>query len=243
MAKPSLRWASLARWHSPQILRWVIPTNLYPRFQIFQLGSGQIATKTTSAIPDGNVCFDAPSPPVQHRRQPIASILGCNLPTIETMEVLMEEYFTSVHWFSLVIYEPKFRAQLNSVADGFADPSQKSFLFLLSIVLAMATWYRSHRLSQESQEDWLFWKSTLLRNIESHMIDLMDQTSLAAVQTCILAGSYYVYHGRPNLSFALLGVTLRTAQAIGLHRDPQRGSFEDREERKRTWWTIYTWDR
>lgn len=202
-----------------------------------------MATKTTSAIPDGNVCLDAPSPPRQQHRRPIASILGCNLPAIGTMRVLMEEYFASIHWFSLVIYEPKFRAQFNSIVDGFADPSQKSFLFLLSIVLAMAAWYRSNRHEREPEEDWLSWKSSLLGNIELHMIDLMDQTSLAAVQTCVLAGSYYVYHGRPNLSLSLLGVTLRTAQAIGLHRDPQRGDFEDREERKRTWWTIYTWDR
>jgi hypothetical protein len=107
----------------------------------------------------------------------------------------------------------------------------------------MAAWYRSHRHEREPEEDWLSWKSSLLGNIESHIIDLMDQTSLAAVQTCVLAGSFYVYHGRPNLSLSLLGVTLRTAQAIGLHRDPQRGDFGDREERKRTWWTIYTWDR
>ncbi|RDI81939.1 hypothetical protein Vi05172_g8126 [Venturia inaequalis] len=211
--------------------------------KIFQLGNGRLATKTTSAIPDGNLSLDVPSPPKQQYRKAIASILGCNLPSMSIMKMLVEEYFASIHWFSLVIYEPKFRAQFSSIADGLADPSQKGFLFLLSIVLAMAAWYRSNRFEGESKDEWLNWKNALLANIESHMIELMDQTSLSAVQTFILAGSYYVYHGRPNLSLSLLGVTLRTAQAIGLHRDPQRGSFEDREERKRTWWTIYTWDR
>lgn len=211
--------------------------------KIFQLGNGKLATKTTSAIPDGNLSLDITSPPKQHHRKPIASILGCGLPPADTMKLLVEDYFASIHWFSLVIYEPKFRLQLTSIADGLADPSQKGFLFLLSIVLAMAAWYRSNRFEGESKDEWLNWKNALLANIESHIVELMDQTSLAAVQTFILAGSYYVYHGRPNLSLSLLGVTLRTAQAIGLHRDPQRGSFEDREERKRTWWTIYTWDR
>jgi hypothetical protein len=176
----------------------------------------------------------------------INSILGCTFPANEVIDTLLEEYFTSVHWFSLVIYEPKFRTQLKSIEDGLAHHSQKGFLLLLSTVLTMAAWYRAQRNTQDQQhpgEDWTFWKSKLLKNTESQMFDLMDQTSLAAVQTCTLLGSYYVYHGRPNLSFALLGATLKTAQAIGLHRDFFRGEFDDQEERKRIWWTIYTWDR
>ncbi|KAF0322132.1 C6 transcription factor [Colletotrichum asianum] len=72
---------------------------------------------------------------------------------------------------------------------------------------------------------------------------VMDQRSLAAVQTLILLGSHHVYHGRPNLSFALLGATIKMSHALGLHRRQKDGSFDDIEERKRVWWTIYTWDR
>jgi hypothetical protein len=161
------------------------------------------------------------------------------------MKVLLEEYFESVHWFSLVIYEPKFRVQFESITDGFAADSQKGFLLLLGTILGIAAWYRSkkNRSSHGAEEDWESWKTTLLKNTEAQMFELMDQTSLAAVQTSILLGSYHVYHGRPNLSFALLGATIKTAQAIGLHREPSRGGFDDFEERKRVWWTIYTWDR
>jgi hypothetical protein len=63
------------------------------------------------------------------------------------------------------------------------------------------------------------------------------------VQTCILLGSHHVYHGRPSLSFALLGATIKISNAIGLHRGHARGSPGDVQERKRVWWTIYTWDR
>jgi hypothetical protein len=71
----------------------------------------------------------------------------------------------------------------------------------------------------------------------------MDDVSISSVQACILLGSYYVYHGKPNLSFALLGATIKTAQAQALHREPLRGDADSVEERKRVWWTIYTWDR
>ncbi|KAF9774825.1 hypothetical protein IL306_007129 [Fusarium sp. DS 682] len=71
----------------------------------------------------------------------------------------------------------------------------------------------------------------------------MDQHSIAAVQTLILLGSHHVYHGRPNLSFALLGATIKISHAMGLHRNLARECVDDVEERKRVWWTIYTWDR
>ena len=82
-----------------------------------------------------------------------------------------------------------------------------------------------------------------MENSESQIVEIMNQNSITAVQTFILLGSFYVYHGRPNLSFSLLGATVRAAQAAGLHRELAHGSQADREEKKRVWWTIYTWDR
>ena len=71
----------------------------------------------------------------------------------------------------------------------------------------------------------------------------MNQNSITAIQVMILLGSFYVYHGRPNLSFSLLGATVKAAQAMGLHREATHASLPDLEEKKRVWWTIYTWDR
>lgn len=212
--------------------------------RIFLLGKGSILNRSTSAIPDGSVDIDAPFEAQVHQRHAIASILGCDLPSTATMESLLEEYFSSVHWFSLIIYEPKFRKQLGTIADGFAHDSQKGFLVLLATVLGVAAWYRSLRINAISPEaTWDTWKSKLLDHTESVVFELMDQTSLAAVQTFILLGSYNVYHGKPNSAFTLLGATIKAAQALGLHREWTRGGFDDVEERKRVWWTIYTWDR
>jgi hypothetical protein len=162
------------------------------------------------------------------------------------MDNLVEEYFNSVHWFTLVIYEPKFRAQLQSIADGFAYPSQKGFLLLLSVVLALGAQYGAYQKASSTQNfttDCLSLMNTFFKNLESQLVYLMDQSSLPSVQACTLLGSYYVYHGKPKLSLALLGATIRMAQAIGLHREPGSESTEDYEERKRAWWTLYTWDR
>ncbi|KAJ4989316.1 C6 transcription factor [Stagonosporopsis vannaccii] len=215
--------------------------------RIYQLGNQASLNRTTSAFPGGDIHARNIGPrPDRAQRQPVASIIGYPLPRLELMQALLEEYFDTVHWFSLVIYEPKFRSAFESVQDGFAFPSQKPFLALLSTVLGMAAWYKFHKTSLEAQnanEDWRSWSFTLLQGPEKCLTELMDQTSIVSVQVCILLGSYLVYHGKPNLSFALLGATIRTAQAIGLHRKPLRGNPASIEERKRVWWTIYTWDR
>lgn len=215
--------------------------------RIYQLGSKPSFTRTTSAIPGGDL-YDR-SPTVRSnraQRRPVVSILGYALPSVQVMRTLLEEYFDSVHWFSVVIYEPKFRPKFESIQDGQAFPSQKGFLLLLSTVVAMGAWYKSHRSTSDPEfpdENWLGWSSTLIQGVGSQLMELMDQASVASVQTCILLGSYHLYHGKPNLSFSLLGATIRTAQALGLHRQPLRGDIDIIEERKRVWWTIYTWDR
>lgn len=162
------------------------------------------------------------------------------------MCTLLEEYFISVHWFSLVIYEPIFRSKFDAIKDGYAEPGEKPFLALLSTILGMAAWYLSQKAETESGRSNDFWRKRsqeLIKNAELEIVDLMDQNSLSSVQTLILLGSYYVYHGRPNLSFSLLGATIRAAQAMGLHRELSDSTFDETEQRKRVWWTIYTWDR
>jgi hypothetical protein len=75
------------------------------------------------------------------------------------------------------------------------------------------------------------------------MVELLDQSSMTAVQTMVLLGTFYVYHGKPNLSFSLLGATVKSAHAARLHKSSGISSKDETEERKRVWWTIYTWDR
>jgi len=214
--------------------------------KICELGSQHIDERTTSAIPGYRASTSAPITysATTGQRLPISSILGQPLPPMKLVDGLLEDYFDSVHWFSLVIYEAKFRRKLASIADGFAYPSQRPFLILLTVMLGMAAWYGSQRGGMElADNDWRKWSADLVKNVEANLVELMDQPSITAAQTFILLGSYHVYHGRPNLSFSLLGATIKMSQALGMHREPLRGNFEDIEERKRVWWTIYTWDR
>lgn len=117
------------------------------------------------------------------------------------------------------------------------------------MVLAMACHY-GHGFVDASVNEELDLHSTrreYLRVVRRDFMDLLDEDTLEFVQICTLLGSYWLYWGKPKSAFGLLGAATRAAQAIYLHR--QTGSrFPHQnphavEERKRVWWTIYTWDR
>jgi hypothetical protein len=207
--------------------------------------------RATFAIPGGG-CRDtngtnssnvAPAPLI-----PVVEIIGIELPTYEVCNKLLETYFSAVHWFSLVVYEPKFRGRYNAiVGSGLASRSDHGFLLLLLMILTMGCWYTpKHKIGELgfSGNDIETLRSRLIKVVQRDFMELMDEDSLEFVQLCALLGSFYLYHGRPRSSFSVLGAATKTAQAMDLHRDSEiRWSPEDREERKRVWWTIYTWDR
>lgn len=178
----------------------------------------------------------------------MANIIGIDLPALEVCNKILETYFSSVHWFSLVVYEPKFRARyIAVVGSGLAARSDHGFLLLLLMVLIMGCWYTPKHKTQDlglSSHDMDTLRSQLLAVVQRDFMELMDEDSLEFVQVCALLGSFYLYHGKPRSSFSILGAATKTSQAMDLHRDSNaKRSFEDTEERKRVWWTIYTWDR
>ncbi|RDW74209.1 hypothetical protein BP5796_07651 [Coleophoma crateriformis] len=179
---------------------------------------------------------------------PISEIIGIELPPYEICSKILETYFSSVHWFSLVVYEPKFRRRCNAIfSSGLAGRTDHGFLLLLLMILVMGGWYTSKERTADlglSEQELDALRSRLLKVVQRDFLDLMDQDCLEFVQLCALLGSFYLYHGRPRSSFSILGAATKTAQAMDLHRDHEaKWAVEDGEERKRVWWTIYTWDR
>ncbi|KAH8586567.1 fungal-specific transcription factor domain-containing protein [Bisporella sp. PMI_857] len=207
--------------------------------------------RVTSAIPGGgrqstngiNSASSAPAPLI-----PVSQIIGMQLPNYEVCNKLLETYFSTVHWFSLVVYEPKFRSRYNAIiGSGLAGRNDHGYLLLLLMVLVMGCWYTPKNSTKDlglSSQDMDAFRKDLLKTVQRDFMDLMDEDCLEFVQLCALLGSFYLYHGKPRSSFSILGAATKTAQAMDLHRDSEaKWPFDDREERKRVWWTIYTWDR
>jgi Fungal specific transcription factor domain len=203
--------------------------------------------RATYAIPGGEALGQQTQPLNPPFLVPVRDLIGFDLPDAQICDVLIETYFFAVHWFSLVIYEPRFRAQYQRIiTTGFASRSEYGFLLLLLMVLSLGCWYGPipGQNSSEGAAELNGMHELFLKKVREQFMDIMDEDSLEYVQLCTLLGSFYLYHGRPRSSFSILGAATKSAQAMGLHRDSGSRFSEDvTEERKRVWWTIYTWDR
>ena len=210
-------------------------------------GSPKATDRVTFAIPGGDSNRTLGSDSRGETLLPISQVLNVDLPSREVCDALVDIYFYTVHWFSLILYEPTFRQRYTTIMDREkAYPTDRAFLLLLLMVLVMGCWYGPGLLSVETASaiDLPSMRHTFLKIVTQNFMDLIDEDSLEFVQLSALLGSYWLYWGRPRSAFSILGAATKSAQAIELHRDlDKRLSLQDAEERKRVWWTIYTWDR
>lgn len=203
--------------------------------------------RATFAIPGGDLNIRSSAPEAYYS---IRDLIGINLLPKPICDALIESYFVTVHWFSLVVHEPSFRKRYQAVStSGQARANDRPFLLLLIMMLALSCQYADGFVDHELCQglDLTTIRTEYLKVVRQNFMDLLDEDSLEFVQICTLLGSYWLYWGKPRSSFTILGACVKAAQAIYLHRRSNSRYFQNGiypvEERKRVWWTIYTWDR
>ena len=167
-----------------------------------------------------------------------------DLPPRRIAHYLLDTYVKSVHWFMLVIHEPRFRTELDAIlATGLLQPRRLPFLVLALLVLAIGAKYASENPKSQCfpEVDWKSLHSNLLTKVEEKFFHVFDETDIESVQVCVLLGSQYLYHGKPKRTFVILGTALKAAQAIGLYRERTWRSMDPvtREVWRRVWCTLY----
>lgn len=77
------------------------------------------------------------------------------------------------------------------------------------------------------------------------MADIMDSSSIRSVQTAFVLGVYLMPASAIGASYIYMGLALRKALALNLHRESDDGylNSREREVRRRLWWTIYSLER
>ncbi|KAK1837396.1 hypothetical protein CCHR01_19983, partial [Colletotrichum chrysophilum] len=77
------------------------------------------------------------------------------------------------------------------------------------------------------------------------MADLIDRPCLRSVQAAYVLGVYLMPASAISASYVYMGLALRKALAIGLHLEPDEpGLSEDEKEmRRRLWWSVYSLER
>lgn len=178
----------------------------------------------------------------------ILELVGVELPPKEVSDLLLESYFASVHWFMMLFHETTFRAKYEALTSSrTAGPDQMNEVLLLLVVLAIGAKYVSEQEMQARnlQYDLESLQKTFLARVCAAFLEIVDNAGLEAVQICILMSSHYLYHGKPNLGFVILGTGVRCAHSMDLQRESTWKGLSTiaREERKRVWWALYVFDR
>lgn len=174
------------------------------------------------------------------------------LPESPAATMLVNNYFDRIHWFTLLFHQRAFRHKFHGLYDSGSEHHHTSngqfgHVAVFLAVIATSLHYtnvqqkqqlKSHGIESESL------KNKILIALKSRFLDIISVGSLEVVQMCILLGSYYIYHGRPEMAWPLCGTGLRIAQALNLHREiPQDRDNESFRQiigdRKRAWWAIY----
>ncbi|KAL5363729.1 fungal-specific transcription factor domain-containing protein [Aspergillus floccosus] len=179
------------------------------------------------------------------------------LPSYEAAALLVDTYFDRVHWFMLIFHQDEFRRRWPGLyCSSSLQPHEAvrdigfltTFLMVIGIGLQYAGDHRRQRLSDLGIDPEGL-KQRILSSIKTKLLDIVSFGTLQVVQTCILLGTYYLYHGTPRLASPVCGCGLRVAQALNLHRrmtkeqvtsgcQPEHWQMEN-ESRKRSWWAIY----
>ncbi|KAI0036765.1 hypothetical protein K488DRAFT_14739, partial [Vararia minispora EC-137] len=257
------------RWYGNSASGSVAPGSLLEQLQNAMPGN-------TSAVRDGTVkAFvvanvidsvrqDAEPTPADNLK---ALIQDCGVPPHKITELvqelppqrlstaLIDHYFTSINWTRYPISERDFRQSYASVcANGVsAHPNDVRFLPLLFVVLAISVRLSPEHIGGDARSRRLtslryYWASRRSLLIAA----AIQPDSLDMVLTRLLSARFLTFDRRITECWSQLGAAVRTAQALGLHRDggnmarhlicsePDNGNVE---YRRRVWAYLYHADR
>ncbi|EAU84829.2 nuclear protein [Coprinopsis cinerea okayama7 len=180
------------------------------------------------------------------------SELHQELPSPQVCDRLIDHYFAAINWTRYPISERDFRAAYTSVLShiqdgiGATNPHDVRFLPLLFVVLAISV-----RLAPESLAgDPRTRRVTSLRYYWSSRRSLLiaaaiQPDSLDVVLTRLLSARFLTFDRRITECWSQLGAAVRTAQALGFHRDGSTLGMDpsQTEYRRRVWSYLLHADR
>ncbi|KAJ6536624.1 hypothetical protein B0H10DRAFT_2143017 [Mycena sp. CBHHK59/15] len=172
------------------------------------------------------------------------------LPPTRTSAVLVDYYFRNINWTRYPISERDFRVAYNSICEhgtkGIGAPSDVSFLPLLFAVLAISVRLAPENIAGDARAR----RVTSLRYYWSSRRSLLiaaviQPDSLDIVLTRLLSARFLTFDRRITECYSQLGAAVKTAQALGLHRDGLGMNMEPSlvEYRRRIWSYLYHADR
>jgi transcriptional regulatory protein GAL4 len=165
---------------------------------------------------------------------PAQSLLSRNLPSLLPEQTFVDAYFKYYHPTYPYLDERLFRSQFESKAPR----PEGSWPFLLNAVLALGAWCIGD--DESVMDD--FFDQKIGRLFEARSI--FESANLALVQALLLLSNYTQKRNRPNTGWNYLGLAVRMALSLGLHKEFPKWDIPllQREMRRRVWWGIFIFD-
>lgn len=187
-----------------------------------------------------------------------------SIPPVAVTTTLLERFFAEENW-RFGIPEEWFRAATAQMWNVLEYPEphgiqiNANWLSLLFAILAFAPKGPSGVENSDHDAEWdrFFTCAMAARRIAeddylnkpnlSLMASAADGTVLSCLAIPVLC-TYLSQRGRLSEAWKLVGIGLRNAEAVGMHRDPEWRQWQvmSKDEmllRRRAWWGLFVWDK
>ena len=146
---------------------------------------------------------------------------------------LIDSYFTHYHTVYPILHEATFRSQCT---EADSTRNERGWSLLYRTVLAIGAWCVGCQLTDTHDED--------LLSMCSLEPSIFGCGNLSLVQALGLLGTYLHKHNKPNTAWNYVGLAVRVAISLGLHKEFPAWNILplQRETRRRVWWSLYMFD-
>ena len=168
------------------------------------------------------------------------------------VKFIFNHFFEDVHKFYHCFHRPTITKQIDMIFEHGCQGVPLHWMSLLLAVLTLsATCLSSEQCSQLADMGWMSSRPELvktLRNTAEQILvadNFLKEYSYENVQALLFLQIADSIDDSVGVSWPMLGLVVRMAQSIGLHRDPELFSRDviENETRRRTWHLIVSFDR
>jgi hypothetical protein len=181
------------------------------------------------------------------------SLKEMQLPPESVIWAAIDAYFSRAHWFILMFHESTFRATAKRVLASDSATWERQELSDVVVVLSVAAVglkagsldhaWPGYDILQSLNLEYCPLVVSIISEIRLHLLDLMEDCRIEAVQVCLLLSSLYGYHKSSTLAWNTIGMAIRAALYLELYKKSSEGEESTMHQvRWRCWNTVLVMD-
>ncbi|KAK7445467.1 hypothetical protein VKT23_014886 [Stygiomarasmius scandens] len=183
------------------------------------------------------------SPSVNKSSEDVRRAIISSLPSLAVAQRLCDIYYRHAAWMYTPISDKDFNETIFQPiynSDGYQEPISFHNLSVLYMVLALGTLVDPECPSHSVEAAQYYQLSRAALAVES----VFEQQSIPAIQALLLMCHYLFWEDVEGSRWTTMGLVVKLAQSVGLHRDSGKWKLDPNETYRRRCllWEIYTYD-